>query len=403
MRFFNLICVFLIGITILSSHNASAEILYIKAETAYTSSHKGVIKDAVLMIKNGKIHKIGDDISIPKDANVVEAKVITPGLIDSHTVVGINGAFNVDADQDAFEKVDNMGAEYRVLDSFNPHETLLNHALTFGVTTVHVTPQPAAPVGGISALFKTHGATADSMALKTQSSVMFNLGEAPKAYFGTNTGPSTRMATAAVIREALYKAKAWMEKDEDERKFDLSMEALSKVLSGELLAIFTAHREHDIVTATRIAKEFNLTPIINYGTEGYLIRDSLKKANATVINAPTMQRTFGEKENATLESAMLLNEKDIPFVFSSGYEGYVPKTRVLLWEIAIAVANGLDKEKAIEAATITPAKLWGIDENVGSLEKGKDADIVLYEGDPFEYTTKVTAVYVNGKKVSSGG
>lgn len=403
MRLFKFTQALLIGAAALSSCSAIADTFYVKADTAYTSSKEGVIKNAVVMIKDGKFHRIGNNINIPKSANVIETKVITPGLIDSHTVVGVNGAFNVDADQDAFEKVDNMGAEYRVLDSFNPHETLLHHALTFGVTTVHVTPQPAAPVGGVSGLFKTHGTTADSMAIKTQSAVMFNLGDAPKAYFGSNSGPSTRMATAAVIREALYKAKGWMEEDENDRKFDLGMEALSKVLSGELHAIFTAHREHDIVTALRIAKEFNLKPIINYATEGYLIRDTLKNASATVINAPTMQRTFGEKENATLEAAMLFNEANIPFVFSSGYEGYVPKTRVLLWEIAIAVAHGLDKEKAIESATITPAKLWGIDDNLGSLEKGKDADFVLYEGDPFEYTTKVTAVYIKGEKVSNGG
>lgn len=195
-----------------------------------------------------------------------------------------------------------------------------------------------------------------------------------------------------------------MEKDEDKREMDLSMAALAKVLSGEIEAIFTAHREHDIATALRIAKEFNLKPIINYGTEGYLIRDILKSTKATVIAAPTMQRSSpGEKENASLEATRLLHAAQVPFVFSSGYEGYVPKTRVLIWEMAIAVANGLDKEAAITAATSVPAKLWGISNKVGSIEKGKDADLVLYNGDPFEYTSKVTGVYINGKRVSEGG
>ena len=381
----------------------SADTYYVKANTLYTSSDDGVINNAIIMVKDGKVRKVGTNIRIPSDATVIEASVVTPGLIDSHTVVGVNGAFNVDADQDAFEKVDSMGAEYRILDSFNPRESLVSYALQFGVTTIHVTPQPAAPVGGVSAIFKTHGDTADQMAIKPQAAVMFNLGDAPKAYFRDKSGPSTRMATVSLIRESLYKAKDWMAKDEDERSMDLSMQALAKVLDGELDAMFTAHREHDIATVLRIAKEFNIKPIINYGTEGYLMRELLKNANATIINAPTMQRTFGEKENASLEASYLLSEANVPFVFSSGYEGYVPKTRVLLWEMAIAVTNGLDKEKAINAATIIPAKLWGIADKVGSIEKGKDADFVLYEGDPFEYTTKVTGVYINGERVSNGG
>lgn len=383
---------------------AAAQTLYIKANTLYTSSDNGVLSNAVIVVKDGKIEKVGTNITVPTDAEVIQADVVTPGLIDSHTVVGANGAYNVDADQDAFERIDNMGAEYRILDSFNPSEILIAHARKFGVTTIHVTPQPAAPVGGVTALFKTYGQTADQMALRTQTAMMFNLGETPKAYFSDTTGPSTRMATVSLIRESLYKAKAWSQEDKDKRKPDLAMQALAKVLSGDLLAMFTAHRDYDISTALRIAKEFDLKPIINYGTEGYLMRDALKAAKATIITAPTMQRSSpGQKENASLEAARFLQAANIPFVFSSGHEGYVPKTRVLLWEMAIAVANGLDKEAAINAATIVPAKLWGISEKVGSIEKGKDADFVLYNGDPFEYISKVTGVYINGKRVSDGG
>lgn len=383
---------------------AAEETLYIKAKTLYTSSNQGILSNAVIVVKNSKIHQVGTNISIPAKSKVIEADVITPGLIDSHTVIGVNGAFNVASDQDAFEKVDNMGAEYRILDSFNPNETLIKHARKFGVTTIHVTPQPAAPVGGVSAIFKTTGQTADAMALRTENAMLFNLGEAPKNYFRNSSGPSTRMATAALIRESLYKAKAWLGEDKDKRKPDLSMQALGKVLSGDLEAVFTAHTEHDIATAIRIAKEFNIKPIINYATEGYLIRDTLKAAEATVITAPTMQRSYrGEKENSSLEATRLYQAAQVPFVFSSGYEGYVPKTRVLIWEMAIAVANGLNKEAAINAATIVPATLWGLSDTIGSIEVGKDADLVLYQGDPFEYTSKVTGVYINGERVSDGG
>ena len=388
---------------IIFSSGLVAETIYIKAKKLYTSSDQGVLDNAVVKVTDGKIEAVGTNLSIPSNARVLQANVVTPGLIDSHTVVGVNGALNVDDDQDAFEKVDKMGAEYRILDSFNPQESLIFHARKFGVTTIHVTPQPAAPVGGVSAIFKTAGVTADEMALKTESAMMFNLGSAPKRYFGSKGGPSTRMATAALIRENLFKAKAWMAKDEDKRKMDLAMAALAKVLSGETQAIFTAHREYDIATALRIAKEFGIKPIINYGTEAYLMRDILNEAGAAVITAPTMQRNSpGEKENSSLEAANLLAMGGVPFVFSSGYEGYVPKTRVLLWEMAVSVANGLDQKTAIEAATIVPAKLWGISDRVGSIERGKDADFVLYDGDPFEYTSKVTGVYISGERVSDG-
>jgi imidazolonepropionase-like amidohydrolase len=396
--------IFLVLITVFACQTAIAQdVFYIKANTIYTSTDDGIISNGVIKVEDGKIAQVGTNVTIPSGATVIETDIVTPGLIDSHTVVGVNGAFNEDADQDAFERVDSMGAEYRILDSFNPYESLIAHALKFGVTTIHVTPQPAAPVGGVSAIFKTTGHTADEMALRSEAAMMFNLGDAPKAYFRDRNGPSTRMATASLIRESLYKAKAWQAEDEDKRKMDLSMQALAKVLSGELDAIFTAHREHDIATVLRIAKEFNIKPIINYGTEGYLMRDTLLAADATVIAAPTMQRSSGEKQNASLEAAKLLHDAQVPFVFSSGYEGYVPKTRVLLWEIAIAVANGLDKQAAIDAATIVPAELWGISDKVGSIEAGKHADLVLYQGDPFEYTSKVTGVYIEGVRVSEGG
>ncbi|GGD60250.1 amidohydrolase family protein [Lacimicrobium alkaliphilum] len=373
----------------------------IKADKLYTSGEQGVIETAYILIDEGKIQSVSDsEIQIPAGTEILTAKVVLPGLIDSHTLVGINGAYNVSADQDAFEQSDPTGAEYRVLDSFNPAEKLIEHVRKFGTTTIHVTPQPFAPIGGATALFKTHGDVADQMLLKNNAAMLFNLGEAPKSAFRSSGGPGTRMATAARIRGELYKAREWMEQDEDKRKPDLAMQALANVLSGEMQAIFTAHREDDIGTALRIAREFGLTPLINYGTEAYLIRDELKQAGATVIMAPTMQRPAGmEKWNTTLEAAAIMDNADIPFVFAGGYEGYVPKARVLLWETAVAIANGLDKQKAIEAATIVPARLWGIDKQVGSIETGKDADLVLFDGDPFEYTTHVKAVLINGEQV----
>jgi len=388
--------------SLLFAQVVAAETLVIRADRVFTSTERGVIDNAAIVVTDGKISRIGanDEIDTPEGSRELRTAVVLPGLVDSHTLVGVSGSFNMHADQDGFEVSDPAGAEYRVLDSFNPNESLVKYALKMGVTTLHITPRPTAPIAGSTAIFKSSGNLADAMLIKPDAAMLFNLGEAPKSAFGGGKGPSTRMATAALIRAELYKAREWSAKAEDKRQPDLALKALAAVLSGDMQAIFTARREDDIATALRLAREFKLKPIIVYGTEAYLMRDILADQNATIVMAPTMQRVGGmETGNGTLEAAALLEAGNVSYVFATGYEAYVPKTRVLLWEVAMAVANGLDAETAVRAATIDPATLWGIDERVGSLEKGKDADMVLFDGDPFEYTTHVEQVIVDGKVI----
>lgn len=379
-----------------------AETLLVTADQLYTSSDAGVIDGGAVLIEDGKIAAVGHlaAMSVPAGTRTLEAAVVLPGFIDSHALVGVSGAYNIHADQDGFEASTPSGAQFRVLDSFNPAELLVTEALRKGTTTVHVTPRPTAPIAGRSAVFKTAGTVADEMLLREDPAVFFTLGEAPKMAFGDKSGPGTRMATAALIRAELYKAQEWAAKDEDEREPDLAMASLAEVLAGNTLAVFTAHREDDIATALRIAREFDLRAVINYGTEAFLMRPMLREAGATVVLAPPMQRPAGlEKWNTTIEAAALLHEGGVPFVFATGYEAYVPKSRILLWESAIAVANGLPAEQAVRAATIEAARLWGVEDRVGSLEPGKDADLVLFNGDPFEYTTHVKQVLVDGEVV----
>ena len=388
--------------SLLFTQLVNAETLVIQAGKVFTSTDQGVIENAAIVVSDGKISRIGpaDEINIPGDSRVLQAAVVLPGLVDSHTLVGVSGSFNAHADQDGFESADPTGAEYRVLDSFNPNEALVKYALKMGVTTLHVTPQPTAPIAGSTAIFKSSGNLADAMLIKPDTAMLFNLGVAPKSAFKGGNGPSTRMATAALIRAELYKAKDWSGKTEDKRPPNLALESLARVLSGDMQAIFTARREDDIATALRIAREFDLQPIIAYGTEAYLMREVLAANKATIVLAPTMQRVSGmERANSTLEAAALLEAGDVSYVFATGYEAYVPKTRVLLWEVAMAVANGLDAETAVRAATIEPATLWGINDRVGSLAEGKDADMVLFDGDPFEYTSHVQQVIVDGEVI----
>jgi imidazolonepropionase-like amidohydrolase len=217
------------------------------------------------------------------------------------------------------------------------------------------------------------------------------------------------MGTAEIIRKALLDAqnyqRKWEEWEKTEKKdpakrpvHDLKLEALARVVEGKVPAIFVADREDDISTALRIAREFSLKVILAQATEGYLAREIIRRAGVPVIVGPTTQRMDAlQTENATLENAALLADVEIPIAFSSGFEDYVPKNHVLLFEAAIAAANGLGSDRALEAATLGAARILGIADRVGSLEPGKDADLALFDGDPFEYTSHVEAVLVNGE------
>ncbi len=369
----------------------------------------------VVLIEDGKIVDIVEGNKIPVGYQRFAAAYVTPGLIDTKNATGISGEYNIPADQDQDEETDPNTADVRAFDSFNPSERLVEYINSYGITTIQVAPGLANPVAGQAAIFKTRGPnsqlmTAEEMVVKPVSAVVFDLGEFPKQVYGRrNKPPATRMMTAEIIRKALVDAqtyqKKWDEWNKSDKKDstkqparDLKLESVAHVLSGEAQAIFNAYRKDDIATALRLAKEFQLKPVISSATEGYLIRDALKSSQASVLAGPTLQRIDSlETMNATLENAALLVDAGIPLALMTGYESYVPKTRVLLFEAGVAAANGLGFERALRAATIDGARILGIADRVGSLEKGKDADVVLYDGDPFEYTSHVTTVLVNGK------
>jgi imidazolonepropionase-like amidohydrolase len=178
------------------------------------------------------------------------------------------------------------------------------------------------------------------------------------------------------------------------------MEALAPVLKGERPLLVSVHKANDILSAIRLAKEFNIRMVLDGVADAHLVLDELKSSGFPVILHPTMARSFGDTENLSVETASKLREKGIFFAFQSGFESYVPKTRVVLWEAAVAAANGLPFEQALAGVTIDAARLLGIENRVGSLEAGKDGDVALYDGDPFEYTSHCTGVVVSGKVVS---
>lgn len=365
----------------------------VKAEKIYTMAGK-VIENGIILCKDGKIDQIGtsNDIDIPSEYKIVEGKIATPGLIDAHTVVGLSGIYNQEHDQDQLEISDPIQPELRAFDAFNPKEQLINWISAFGVTTVNTGHSPGALSSGQTMIVKTSGAF-ESPILDSVSSVVFSLGTEVSREFKS---PGTRPKGIAMLRDAFYQAKA-SEGKEDGPK-NIRNEILVKILNKEIPAIITANTAVDILGAIRLADEFQIELILDGGAESYLVIEEIRQAGVPVILHPMMSRT----NNLSYETPRILKENNITFAIQGGYESYVPKVRVVLFEAAVAAANGLSFEDALSAITISAAKILNINDRVGSIEIGKDADIALFDGDPFEYTSHVQAVLLNGKIIHSG-
>ena len=365
------------------------------------------IDDGAVHVKDGEIVYAGarKGFALPAGAPVLTAAVVTPGLIDAHSVVPLNGAYNISADQDADESTDPNQADVRVLDAFNPAEPLLRFLLEQGVTVIHACPGRANAIAGQTGVFRTHGKTADAMKVRFPQMMLFNLGESPKETY-PDKKPRTRMGTAALLRTALNDAanfarKRRAAKDEASKPDrNLRHEALSLVLEQKLPAMFCAQRADDIVTALRLTDEFKLKSRLALSAEAYLLGDRLAEAKLPIIVHPTMQRVAElETYNSSLANAAALADRELLIAIASGVEHYVPKTRVARYEAAMAMVYGLGFERALRAITIDAAKILEIDDRFGTLEPGKAADLVLYDGDPFEHATHVAAVVVDGRVV----
>jgi imidazolonepropionase-like amidohydrolase len=369
----------------------------------------GTIEDGIILVEDGKIKAIGKqiDIPLPKGFPVVTAAVVTPGLIDAHSVVALSGSLNSKkADQDQDELSDPNQADLRVLDSFNPNEPLLQFVREHGVTVLHALPGRANVIAGQTGIFRTHGRTAEQMKIRFPAGVLVNLGEVPKTTYPGKL-PGTRMGTANLVRTALTSAQSYAQKKQTAKEPpapNLKHEALELVLKKKIPLIFSAHRADDLMTALRIAKEYDLQTMLSLATEGYLIPEAIQAAKVPVIVHPTMQRpSTPETFNGHLGNAAFLVERKIPVAISTAFEGYVPKTRVLRYEAAIAMVNGLGFDGALRSITLDAAKILGIDDQYGSIAAGKVADLVLYDGDPFEHSTHVTHTILGGRVIYDRG
>lgn len=376
--------------------SASAQIA-VRGETVWTMTGEP-IPNGVVLVKDGKIEAVGTaaQVRIPDGYRIVNAKVVTPGLIDAHTVIGLNGYLNQPHDQMALDGGAAIQPELRAIDAYNAEEKLVEWVRSLGVTTIHTGHQPSALVSGQTMIAKTTGKNVDQATVSPLAMVAVTLGQAGLG--GQGRSPGTRAKQASMLRAELIKAQEASKKSEPST--DLKTEIMVRVVKREVPLLVTAEKAQDIITALRIAKEFNIRIVLDGASDAPLVLNEIKAAGVPVILHPTMARPGGDRENLAMTTAKTLKDAGILFAIQSGYEGYVPKTRVVLFEAAMAANAGLGKRDALASITIDAARIIGLDSRIGSLAVGKDADIAMYDGDPFEYTTKCIGTMINGRIVS---
>ena len=410
----------------------------VRAETLHTVSGSPIQNAVVIAGADGKIEWVGPaaDANIPDGVEVLEAAVVTPGLVDPHSVVGLSGALNSNVgpvrDQDQLERSSPIQPDLRAIDAYDANETLVEWVRSYGVTTLHTGHGPGALISGQTMIAKTRGRNVEQATLVPARMLAATLGNAVSSNFQS---PGTSSKGVAMLRGALIGAQEYLEQvrkaenpgnagilpasegpgaeqsgdavssdDDGDAKpapkpppRDLAKEALGQVLDGELSLLITANTVPEIAAALRLQHEFGFDLVLDGAAESYLLLDEIREAGVPVVLHPTMSRV----RNGSFETAAKLADAGIPFAIQTGFEGYVPKTRVLLWEAAIAAANGLGRERALEAITLTPARILGIDDRVGSIEVGKDADLALFDGDPFEYTSHICGVIIESEVMSA--
>ncbi|HZE37318.1 MAG TPA: amidohydrolase [Stackebrandtia sp.] len=364
------------------------------------------IDDGVVVVADGRICAVGGpDTPIPSGAERIDAagKWIVPGLIDAHVHLGVYEEGEGWAGQDGNEMTDPVCAHVRAIDAINPAEIGFADAIASGVLAVNVNPGSGNPIGGQTAAIKCVGRTVDEMTMKAPSGMKSALGENPKRVWGEQKKtPSTRLGTAAVIRGAFVDAqnyRAKMESDSDTPvDRNLKSEALSKVLSREIPWRQHCHRADDIATAMRLAGEFGYRLVLDHGTEAHLLADIIAEAGIPVIIGPLMvSRSKVEVRNRSVANPGRLDAAGVTIAITTDHP-VVPIAH-LIHQAALAIKEGLDRDAALRALTINPATIMGVAERIGSLTPGKDADLCVWNGDPFDVYSRVEVAYVDGREV----
>ncbi|MDS1029207.1 amidohydrolase [Bacillota bacterium LX-D] len=362
-----------------------------------------IYKEGRILIKNKEILAVGGrEIGIPAEAKVVDVagKNIYPGLIDAHCHVGIIEEIYQYEGDDANEESEPITPHLRAIDGINPMDIGFQDALKAGVTTVCCLPGSANIIGGLGAVLHTCGSSVEQMLVRNPAGLKVAFGENPKRNYGEQKKmPVTRMANAALLRENLVAAENYLKKGVNADR-NLKLEALGLVLEGKIPIRAHAHRADDILTAIRIAEEFGVQIVVEHCTEGHLIADMLAKKNVPLVVGPVLiNRAKVELKERTLETAGILAQKGLTVALMTDHP--VVPIEYLSLSAALAAKAGLSTTGALEAITIKAAQILGLEKQLGSIEPGKNADLIVTEGSILDLNVKVEFVLIAGKQVYS--
>ena len=363
-------------------------------------------EDGFVQIRNGKITAVGDmaDCPVQKGGDGVicaNGNPVLPGIIEAHCHMGITEEKKGMEGDDCNESVEPITPYRRAIDAINPMDAAFDDALRAGITSAMVGPGSSNVVGGQFAFIKTHGRCIDRMIVKAPAAMKVAFGENPKVNFsGQNISPATRMAIAAMLREELFKAQEYQRKRKEnpEQEKDFRYECWLPVLEGRIPLKAHVHRADDILTAIRIAKEFHLSMTLDHCSEGHLIAEEIKESGFPAIVGPDMaSRNKIEVQNMAFKTVGILNKEGICTAITTDHP--VSMIQFLPICAGLAVKSGLPPQEGLRSITINAARICGVSDRVGSLEPGKDGDVVIFDGNPLEVFTSALCTIIEGKVV----
>ena len=389
--------------------------LAIKNATLYPISAP-VIEQGTLLIENGKIIALGADVAIPEGAEIIDAtgKHITPGIVEAHCHLSVMDFGDDDDDnQMAMDSIPagmNPGfgpavtPDYMSIYSFNPQHDDLFRALSAGVTTILTRPGSGKIITGQGIVAKTFGKNRKEMVLRNPAELKVALGENPKRSFGSRRlMPSTRMGSAALLREAFFKGQEYMKKREANPNFPYNpqLEPIAMALRGEIPVCIHAHRADDIMTALRVKDEFGFHCTIEHASEAHLIADELRKRNVPAVLGPTLARTKLETAGKDFVAAGILERAGVTVCITTD-AGVVPIEH-LRTSVSLSYRAGMSEAAALRAMTLTAAEVIHVEDRLGSLDAGKDADLVVFDQHPLSLLSSVLQTWVNGQLAYDSG
>ena len=373
--------------------------LLVKNGTLYTMESEEPI-NADLFVSNGKIAKIGKNIEVNDDVKIIDATGMNvfPGFIDAHSHLGIceeKASAQVD---ESNENTNPIMPAVRGIDGINPMDSAFHNALASGITGVMVGPGSANPIGGQFAFIKTYGRCIDDMVVLAPAAIKIAFGENPMTNYGLNGNtPSCRMGTASLIREELFRAKQYF-KNENNREKDFLLECYRGLFNGKIPLKAHVHRADDILTAIRIAKEFEVDLTLDHCTEGHLIAEKIAESGFPAIVGPSLaSRNKKEVSQSDFKTSGILKKTGVTVAITTDHP--VSRIQYLPLCAGLAAKEGLGQYDALKAITIDAAKICRVDHRLGSLKVGKDADLVIFEGSPFDIFSRVHVTIIDGKIV----